>query len=84
MALAAVLTIGYIIVSNALKSSVRESRRTHRSHEDTSTAGLGRALAAEALNLSVTVDLVVLENSQLRLLPLVLDLLGSSVDLVTL
>jgi hypothetical protein len=40
------------------------------------------ALAAETLNLSVTIDLVVLENSQLGLLALVLDLLGSSIDLL--
>ena len=54
----------------------------HRSHEDTGTALLGRALASEALNLAITVDLVVLEHSQLRLLALVLDLLGSGVHLL--
>jgi hypothetical protein len=54
----------------------------HGSHEDTSTAlGLG-ALAAETLDLAVTVDLVVLEDSELGLLALVLDLLGGGVDLL--
>jgi hypothetical protein len=54
----------------------------HGSHEDTSAAlGLG-ALAAETLNLAITVDLVVLEDSELGLLPLVLDLLGGGVDLL--
>ena len=40
------------------------------------------ALAAETLDLSITVDLIVLEYSQLGLLALVLDLLGGSVDLL--
>jgi hypothetical protein len=39
------------------------------------------ALAAETLDLSITINLVVLENSQLGLLALVLDLLGSGVNL---
>jgi len=42
----------------------------------------GWALAAETLDLSITIDLVVLENRQLGLLALVLDLLGGSVDLL--
>jgi hypothetical protein len=46
------------------------------------TYGLGRALAAEALDLAITVDLVVLEHSQLGLLALVLDLLGGGVHLL--
>jgi len=41
-----------------------------------------RALPAETLNLPVTVDLVVLEHSELDLLALVLDLLGGGVDLL--
>lgn len=41
-----------------------------------------RALAAETLDLAVRVDLVVLEDGQLGLLALVLDLLGSGVDLL--
>ena len=40
------------------------------------------ALAAETLNLSVTVDLVVLEDGELHLLALVLDLLWGGVDLL--
>jgi hypothetical protein len=40
------------------------------------------ALAAETLDLSITIDLVVLEDSQLGLLALVLDLLWGSVDLL--
>jgi hypothetical protein len=54
----------------------------HRSHEDTSSTLLGRALAAKTLDLAVTVDLVVLEHGQLGLLALVLDLLGGGVDLL--
>lgn len=54
----------------------------HGGHEDTGTAlGLG-ALAAETLNLAIAIDLVVLEDGQLGLLPLVLDLLGGGVDLL--
>ena len=40
------------------------------------------ALSAKALDLSVTIHLIVLEDSQLGLLALVLDLLWSSVDLL--
>lgn len=54
----------------------------HGSHEDTSATLLGRALATQALDLSITVDLVVLEHSQLCLLALVLDLLRGGVDLL--
>jgi hypothetical protein len=70
----------------------------HGSHENTGTAlrllalrgqiGLrkayvgSRALSAKTLNLSITIDLVVLENSQLGLLALVLDLLRGSVHLL--
>jgi hypothetical protein len=41
-----------------------------------------RALSAQTLDLSITINLVVLENRQLGLLALVLDLLGRSVDLL--
>lgn len=54
----------------------------HGSHEDTGTALLSRALTAQTLNLAITVNLVVLEDSQLGLLALVLDLLGSGVHLL--
>jgi hypothetical protein len=40
------------------------------------------ALAAKTLNLAITVNLVVLEDSKLGLLVLVLDLLGGGVDLL--
>ena len=40
------------------------------------------ALAAETLDLSITIDLVVLEDSQLGLLALVLDLLWGGIDLL--
>ena len=43
---------------------------------------LVRALAAEALDLAIAIDLVVLEHSQLGLLALVLDLLGGGVHLL--
>lgn len=54
----------------------------HSSHENTSTALLSRALPSQSLNLSVTINLVVLEHSQLGLLSLVLDLLGRAVHLL--
>ena len=45
-------------------------------HEDTSTALSRRAFTAEALDLAVGLDLVVLQNRHLDLLTLMLDLLG--------
>lgn len=52
------------------------------SHEDTSTtSGLG-ALSTETLDGTLRVDLVVLEDGHLDLLPLVLDLLGGGVILL--
>lgn len=54
----------------------------HGSHENTSTAFLGRAFASQALNLSIAINLVVFEDSQFGLLALVLDLLGGGVDLL--
>jgi len=51
-------------------------------HEDTSTALSSWTLAAEALNLAVRVDLVVLKNRHLHLLALVLNLLGGAVVLL--
>ena len=53
-------------------------------HEDAGAALGGGALAAEALDLAVRVDLVVLEDRHLDLLALVLDLLGGlEVELVS-
>ena len=46
------------------------------------TYGGSWALSAETLNLSITIDLVVLEHSQLGLLARVLDLLWRSVNLL--
>lgn len=40
------------------------------------------ALPPQTFDLSIGIDLVVLEDGQLGLLPLVLDLLGGSVDLL--
>jgi len=54
----------------------------HGSHENASTTVGCRTLSAETLNLSITVNLVVLENSQLGLLALMLDLLWGSIDLL--
>jgi len=54
----------------------------HGSHENTSATGFRRAFAAQPLNLAIAIDLVVLEHSELGLLALVLDLLGSAVDLL--
>ena len=52
------------------------------SHEDTrTTSGLG-ALSSETLDTALRVDLVVLEDGHLDLLPLVLDLLGGGVVLL--
>ena len=46
------------------------------------THGIGGTLAAKTLDATVRADLVVLEDGQLGLLPLVLDLLGGGVDLL--
>jgi len=73
--LSVVELVGKVATSTVLTIS-------HGSHEDTSTAISVWALAAETLNLSIAVDLVVLENSQLGLLALVLDLLWGGVDLL--
>jgi len=54
----------------------------HSSHEDTGAAVGSWALSAKTLDLSVTVNLVVLEDSQLGLLALVLDLLWGGVHLL--
>jgi len=54
----------------------------HGSHEHTGTASLVRALSPQTLNLAIAVDLVVLEDGQLGLLPLVLDLLWGGVHLL--
>ena len=54
----------------------------HRSHKDTCTARLGRTLPPQTLDLAISVHFVVLEHSELSLLALVLDLLGSGVDLL--
>jgi len=60
-------------VVSACFSNVKESSKTY---------GLGGALAAQTLDLSVTVDLVVLKDGEFGLFALVLDLLGGSVDLL--
>jgi hypothetical protein len=54
----------------------------HEYEECPQTYGLGGALAAQTLNLSVTVDLVVLKDGEFGLFALVLNLLGGSVDLL--
>ena len=45
-------------------------------HEDTSTTLGSRAFTAEALDLAIGLDLIVLQNRHLNLLTLVLNLLG--------
>merc|ERR1719278_461501 len=52
------------------------------SHEDSSTTLLSRALTAEAVDLAIVVNFVVLEDSKLDLPVLVLDLLGGGVVLL--
>ena len=52
------------------------------SHEDSSTALLSGALAAQTIDLAVVVNLVVLEHGELDLPVLVLDLLGGGVVLL--
>ena len=47
-----------------------------KTYEDTSTALCVRALTTETFDLTVKVDLVVLQDRHLDLLALVLDLLG--------
>ena len=54
----------------------------HGGHEDTSTAGLLRALPPQTLDLAIAIDLVVLKDGQFGLFPLVLDLLGGGVNLL--
>ncbi len=54
----------------------------HGSHEDTCPTILGWTLPPQSLNLSISINLVVLEHSQLGLLALVLDLLRCGVDLL--
>jgi len=54
----------------------------HGSHEDTSTTSFGRAFTSKTLNLSLSIDLVELEDAQLDLLALVLDLLWGGVHLL--
>ena len=54
----------------------------HSRHEHTCAALFSRTLAPQSLNLAITVDLVVLEHSQLGLLALVLDLFGRGVHLL--
>ena len=51
-------------------------RMLRKTYEDTSTALCVRALTTETLDLTVRVDLVVLQDGHLDLLALVLDLLG--------
>lgn len=52
------------------------------SHKDTGTAGFAGALTTQTVDLAVFVDLVVLEDGEFDLLPLVLDLLGGGVILL--
>ncbi len=55
----------------------------HPAHPESHPTYVGSgAFAAETLDLSIAINLVVLENSQLGLLALVLDLLWGSVDLL--
>ena len=54
----------------------------HVSHEDTSTTGDRWTLSSQSLDLSVVVNLVVGQHSQLVLSVLVLDLLWGGVDLL--
>ena len=51
-------------------------------HKDTSTVLSSRAVATKMLNLSLAINLVVLQDGHLDLLALVLDLLGSVVSLL--
>jgi len=54
----------------------------HGSHEDTSSASIGRAFTTKTFNLSLSINLVELEHSKFDLLALVLDLLGCGVNLL--
>jgi hypothetical protein len=54
----------------------------HGSHEDASSAFLGRTLPPQSFDLAISINLVVLQHGQLGLLALVLDLLGGGVDLL--
>mgnify|MGYP006950209117 CR=1 FL=1 len=50
------------------------------SHEDTGTTGGLGAFSSQSLDTALRVDLVVLEDGHLDLLPLVLDLLGGGLE----
>jgi len=54
----------------------------HGGHKDTSTASFLWAFSSQTLNLSVGIDLIVLEHSELDLLALVLDFLRGGVNLL--
>lgn len=54
----------------------------HSCHEDTSTTVLVWTLSSKSLDLAITIDFVVLQHSQLSLLPLMLDLFWRGVNLL--
>jgi hypothetical protein len=58
------------------------STSSHSIQDCSPTYGLGGALAAQTLDLAITVDLVVLKDGEFGLFALVLDLLGGGVDLL--
>jgi len=68
VALATVLPVSHAGLGVVLVCVVFEKDSQPAYHEDTGTAGLSWALAAEALDLAVAINLVVLEDSQLGLL----------------
>ena len=51
-------------------------------YEDTSTTAGSGAFTTKTLDLTIGIDLVILQDGHLDLLPLVLDLLGGSVGLL--
>jgi len=54
----------------------------HNSHKDTGTAPFSWAFASQTLDFAVTINLVVLKDSEFGLLALVLDLLWGGVNLL--
>jgi hypothetical protein len=85
MAAAAVLTVvhGSHEDTSATLFNMSAKNSTIKGFWNSKNTHLGlRALSPQTFDLSIGIDLVVLEDGQLGLLPLVLDLLGGTVDLL--
>ncbi|KAG5219533.1 Clavaminate synthase protein [Salix suchowensis] len=73
---AALSTVLTVVVESHLKTNIRRDKRVSSSLTKMPAPTQRGALAAEALDLAIRVDLVVLQDGHLDFLALVLDLLG--------